>query len=424
MDAVVRPVVTGLTFVKARSTPRTAQWRAPDRKVTAMTRTPILFHYGFRPFFLLSGLAACGLLAAWLGVLLTGEWPDGPMGASGWHAHEMLFGMIAAAIAGFLLTAVPSWTGTRAASGWPLIGLSGLWLAGRVALFPWTGAPPLLAALLDLAFFPALAVVLAGPLMRAGKARNSAFLLLLALLFTANLLIHLEWLEWVEDGVDLGLTLGLGVVLMMVTVIGGRILPAFTRNGLGRNGGDVASWPWVERATLGLTVALIPAGMFDADGGAFGGLALAAALAHALRLVGWRGWRAWRQPILWALHLGYLWIPVALLLKALHALAGIPAAAGVHALTIGAFATLILAVMTRAALGHTGRRVVAAPLTVMAYALLTLAAVARTASPLLPVDWVWPSLQGAGLAWLAAFALYLLAYAPILLAPRVDGQPG
>lgn len=385
---------------------------------------PVLFQYGFRPFFLLSGVAACGLIAAWLGVLITGDWPDGPIGASAWHGHEMLFGTIVAAIAGFLLTAVPSWTGTKALSGLPLIALTGLWLAGRLAVFPWSGVPEPLAALLDVAFLPALGAALAGPLFAAGKARNSAFLVLLGLLTLANLLIHLEWLGLVEDGIGPGITLGLGVVLMMVTVIGGRILPAFTRNGLGAQGALVRSCPRLEKATLASTAALVVAELFLTDGLVVGGLALAAAVAHGVRLAGWQGWRAWRSPILWVLHLGYLWVPVGLALTALHHLAGIPAASGVHALTAGAFATLILAVMSRASLGHTGRALVASPATVAAYVLLTLAAVARTASPLLPVEWVWPALQGAGLAWVVAFALYLAAYAPVLLAPRVDCRPG
>ncbi len=398
---------------------------SPDHAArTPGVPVPALFQYGFRPFFLLSGLAACGLIAAWLGVLITGEWPDGPVGASAWHAHEMLFGTIAAAIAGFLLTAVPSWTGTRALSGPPLVALTGLWLAGRLALFPWSGTPAPLAALLDIAFLPALGVGLAGPLFAAGKARNSAFLVLLGGLTLANLSMHLEWLGLTEEGTDRGLALGLGVVLMMVTVIGGRILPAFTRSGLGTEGGTVRSWPWVERAVLLSTAALVVAQLLLPDGTVVGSLALAAALAHGVRLAGWQGWRAWRSPILWVLHLGYVWVPTGLALTALHHLTGSPAASGIHALTAGAFATLILAVMSRAALGHTGRPVVAAPVTVAAYALLTVAAVARTASPLLPVDLVWPALQGAGVAWVAAFALFLLVYAPILLTPRADGRPG
>lgn len=386
--------------------------------------TPVLFQYGFRPFFLLTGVAACGLIAAWLAVLVSGAWPAGPVGAAAWHGHEMLFGTVVAAVAGFLLTAVPSWTGTKARSGAPLVALVALWVAGRVAVFPWSGVPAPLAALLDVAFLPALGVALAGPLFAAGKARNSAFLLLLALLTLANLLIHLEWLGVIGDGFGPGMTLGLGVVLMMVTVIGGRILPAFTRNGLGADGVHVRSCPKLEKVTLLSTLALVAGELALTPGPLLGTLALVAALAHGVRLARWNGWRAWRSPILWVLHLGYAWIPVALALKALNGFIDLPAASGLHALTAGAFATLILAVMSRASLGHTGRPLLASRTTVAAYLLLTVAALARTAAPLLPGEWLWLALEGAGLAWVLAFALYLAAYAPVLLSPRVDGRPG
>ena len=390
---------------------------------------PILFQYGFRFFFLFSGIAAVGLLGAWLGVLVTGEWPEHAVGASAWHAHEMLFGTVVAAVAGFLLTAVPSWTGTKAVSGAPLMALAALWIAGRVAVFPWTGMPEPVAAVIDIAFLPGLGLALARPLVAAGKWRNSAFLILIGLMTAANLLIHLDWLELLDGGADAGFALGLGVVLMMVTVIGGRIVPAFTRNGLGKAGPSnvvlgVRSWPMVERSVLVLTLALIPAAMLAPDSVVTGLIALAAAVAHAVRLAGWQGWKAWRSPILWILHVGYLWVPVALSLRGLHALAGLPAAAGTHAMTVGAFATLILAVMSRASLGHTGRPLVVSRVTVAAYVLLTVAAVARTVSPLLPVEWVWAALQWSGYAWVAAFTLYLVAYAPVLLSPRADGRPG
>ncbi|AWK89903.1 NnrS family protein [Azospirillum thermophilum] len=388
---------------------------------------PVLFRYGFRPFFLAAGLSAAGFLAAWLAVLVTGTWPDGPIGPSIWHAHEMLFGFSAAAVAGFLLTAVPSWTGTVALSGRPLMLLAVLWLAGRVAVFPWAGVPAPAAALLDLAFFPALGVALARPLIRAGKLRNSAFLVLLVLLFLANLLIHLEWMAVLEDGGARGLALAIGVVLMMVAVIGGRILPAFTRNGLAaqRIPATVVSRPWVERVTLASTAALIPATVLIPDAVATGLLALVAAAAHGVRLFGWQGWKARRQPILWVLHVGYLWVVAGLALTGLHLVGDVvPASSGIHALTAGAFGTMILAVMSRAALGHTGRPLVAAPLTVGAYWLVTAAALLRVASPLLPAGLVWPALLAAGVVWVAAFALFLAVYAPILLTPRADGRPG
>lgn len=389
--------------------------------------TPLILACGFRPFFLLSGMAAAVLLAGWVANLNTGEWPDTPVTASAWHAHEMLFGFVSAAIAGFLLTAVPSWTGTTALSGRPLALLVGLWLAGRVAVLPFAGLPLPVAAAIDLAFYPALGIALARPLVAAGKLRNSAFLALLALLTLANLCVHLEWLGVTEDGVAHGLSLAIGVVLMMVAVIGGRIVPAFTRNALRARGVDapVDSLPWLEKATLLSTLLMIPADLALPGSLAAGLLALVAATAHAARLARWQPLRTLDQPILWILHLGYAWVPVALALKAAAALGGlVPDSSWLHAITAGAFSTMILAVMTRASLGHTGRALLVSRPTVAAYLLLTVAALLRVVAPELPGQLHWNALQGAGFAWIAAFLLYLVAYAPILLGPRADGRPG
>lgn len=388
---------------------------------------PLIFAYGFRPFFLLSGVAALALMAGWIVVLSTGAWPGAAIPAVTWHAHEMLFGFVTAAVAGFLLTAVPSWTGTPALSGRPLALLVLLWLAGRVAVLPYMGLPLPVAALVDLSFLPALAVALGRPLVASGKWRNTAFVGLLALLTAANLLFHLDWMGVVADGVALGTSLALGVVLMMVAVIGGRIVPAFTRNALRARGVDAAveSPAWLERVTLLATLALIPADLLLPDSALTGGVALVAALAHAARLARWQPSRTLGQPILWVLHLGYLWVPVALGLKAGWLLGGVTSpSAWTHALTAGVFATMILAVMSRAALGHTGRPLVASRLTVAAYIVLTLAAALRVVAPELPGGLYWAGLQAAGAAWIIAFALYLAAYAPVLLSPRTDGKAG
>ncbi|NYZ15734.1 NnrS family protein [Azospirillum sp. RWY-5-1] len=389
--------------------------------------TPMLLGYGFRPFFLLAGLSAPALVLVWLAVLATGGWPDTAVPALSWHGHEMLFGFVMAAVAGFLLTAVPSWTGSPALKGAGLGALVALWLAGRVVVAPWSGVPPAVAAVIDLAFLPALGVALALPLVRAGKIANTAFLVLLGLLTAANLLFHLEWLGRLADGARLGLALGIGVVLMMVTVIGGRILPAFTRNALKARGvtAEVTTRRCVERLTLLSTVAMIPVDLILPGSLLAGAVALVAAVAHARRLAGWQTRHTLGQPILWILHAGYAWVPLALALKAAHGLAGlVDATAWLHALTAGGFATLILAVMSRAALGHTGRPVVATRVTVASYALLLLAATLRTLAPELPGGAYTPALHAAGLAWVASFAAFLWVYAPILTRPRADGQPG
>ncbi|WP_029008860.1 NnrS family protein [Azospirillum halopraeferens] len=390
-------------------------------------RPSLLVAYGFRPFFLFAGLAAFLVMAGWLVVLATGSWPAGPVAPTAWHAHAMLYGFVTAAIAGFLLTAVPNWTGTAALSGAPLGGLVALYLAGRMALLPGLGVPPAVAAVADLLFLPALAVALAGPLVRAGALRNTAFLGLLALLWIGNALFHLEWLGLAEDGVRLGRTLAIGTVVMMIAVVGGRIVPAFTRNALAQRGVavDVSPRPWVERIALAATLLLIPAEMAAPGSTLAGAVALVAALAHGVRMGRWHGWRTGGQPLVWVLHAGYAWLPVGLALKAMHGL-GLPVSesAGIHALTAGAFAVMILAVMTRASLGHSGRPLVVGAVIAWSYRLLLAGAVLRVLADVAPGSLYRPLLDGAGAAWLAAFALYLMVYAPILLSPRADGRSG
>ena len=386
----------------------------------------VLFQYGFRPFFLLAGLSAPVLVALWLAVL-AGVLPlPGTVAPMSWHAHEMLFGFAGAAIAGFLLTAVPSWTGTSALADRPLAALVALWLAGRIASLP-PVADGWIATMIDLAFFPALGAALAAPLLRAGKWRNTAFLLLLGLMTVGNLLFRLEWLGLTAETQAQGIALVTGVVLMMIAVIGGRIVPAFTRNALRARGDmtEVGSPPAVDKLALALTVAVVAVDVVLPGSALAGALALAAASAHAVRLAHWRGDRTLHDPLLWILHLGYAWIVVALGLKAAWLLGGFAiGATWLHALTAGAFATMILAVMSRAALGHTGRTLVAPRATAVGYVLLTLAALVRIAAPQLPFVNYTDGLAVAGVLWTLAFGLFVLDYAPMLLRPRADGRPG
>jgi uncharacterized protein involved in response to NO len=380
---------------------------------------------GLRPFFLLTALSAPAFVVAWL-LAMAGVLPlDGAAAPVSWHAHEMLFGFVGAAVAGFMLTAIPNWTGARPVSGRPLAGLAALWVAGRVASLPALAGDPVAAAV-DLALFPVLGAAVALPLVRAGKARNTAFLALLLLLTAANLMFRLDWLGVAPGLAERGIALAVGVVLTMTAVIGGRIIPTFTRNALkprGRDGG-IGSPPALDAAAIGLTLAMVAADLAAPGSAWAGALALGAALAHAARLARWGGARTLGVPILWVLHLAYLWIPVALALKAAALLAGLPAAAAwMHALTAGAFGTMILAVMSRASLGHTGRPLVTPPATVLAYLLVTAAALARVAAPALPGSLPPDALAAAGALWTLAFALFLVDYAPILLRPRADGRP-
>lgn len=380
---------------------------------------------GFRPFYLAGAAAALALLPLWLAVyagLLTLPLAD-PLA---WHAHEMLFGFGAAVIAGFLLTAVRNWTGAETPRHLPLAGLVAVWLAGRLAPFLLPGWP---AALLDLAFLPLLALALAQPILamkvRQASQRPWLPLVVLGLLTGANLLQHVGMLGGPVQLLIAGRTLGLGTVAILIAVIAARIVPSFTMSGAGI---FVPAAPRRDRIALvalifavGLNVAAtllpLPAAL----------LAIAnatAALLHVARLQQWRSWQALRVPLLAILHVAYLWLPVAFALRAVAALdATIPIALADHALAIGAMAGLMLGMMTRSSLGHTGRPLKGGAVEIAIYAAITLAVLLRLCAGL-HADWTLQLLAAAGLAWETAFALFLLRYAPMLLRPRADGRPG
>jgi uncharacterized protein involved in response to NO len=384
-----------------------------------------LFNYGFRPFFLLAGVQAIVAMAVWLAVLHGMPWGIAWLAPVQWHTHEMIFGFIAAALAGFLLTAVASWTGQRGFAGPPLMVLVAVWLGGRIAMFPGLGVPQPLAATIDLAFLPIVAIAITPSLIRAGNLRNLPLVAFLVLLFTANLLFHLP-----AVGARLGIhgpTLALDTILLMVTLVGGRIVPAFTGNALRTRhpGARVAPFGWVDGAALAAAATVLVVDLAVPGGGLAGVVALVACVLHAWRLLRWRGWLTRDMPIAWVLHIAYAWIPIGLGLKGIWLTWQLQAGTGwVHGLTAGAYATMILAVMTRAALGHTGRPLVAAKPIVAAYLLLTLAAAVRVFGPvvapmLVPITWTV-----AGILWIAAFAIYCAIYAPILSRARLDGRAG
>lgn len=388
--------------------------------------------YGFRPFFLGAAVWALLALPVWLAAYAGLGWPAAAeargFGALDWHRHAMLFGFVPAAIAGFLLTAVPNWVGRAGYAGAPLGFLAALWLAGRILLLPGMPVPHALAALVDAAFLPALGAMLAPSLIRARLWRNMPFLLFLALLACANAAIHLDALALAPAGAaGPAYRLAFGVVSLMVAVIGGRIVPAFTLNGLRRLGRPVELQPAprLNQAAIAALVAAVAADVIAPEHIGAGLLAALAALLHAARLSRWHGLKTLPNPLLWVLHLGYAWLVAAFALRALHVLGGIGAAAvATHALAVGCFATMILGVMSRATLGHTGRALAAPRATAAAYMLVTLAAILRVGGVLLLPQFALEATLAAGLAWSAAFLLFLWDFAPILLRPRADGRPG
>jgi len=384
-----------------------------------------LLAYPFRLFFVLVGLYGVLLAPLWLGMLLWG-WPTPNLDALRWHVHEMLFGLVAAAIAGFLLTAMCNWVRCKPLQGGRLLALGLLWLAGRLVLWI-PGLPPLLPMAIDLSFLLALALYAGAVIIGSGNRRNLIMVLILVLLFAANLLIHLDLIGILPGLARHGEIFAINLVVVLMVVVAGRITPAFTANWLERQGGGrdrVRQHAAVDRAAIAATVLMIPADAFIALPWLGSVVALLAALLHGVRLVGWGGWHCVREPLLWVLHLSYGWIVLALLLKGVTPwLTGISPMLWIHTAGVGAMGTLILGVMTRVSLGHTGRPLVLPRGAIVIYVLISVAAVARLLSALGWLGYREP-LVVSGVAFSAAFAVFLLLYGRILWVPRMDGRPG
>jgi uncharacterized protein involved in response to NO len=336
-------------------------------------RTPgafALFEYGYRPFFLLAALHGAALVPVWVAAVF--GWLTLPVEMEvSWHAHQMVYGFAAAGLAGFMLTAVPSWTGTPPLRGAPLAALALLWLVGRPAMTFTMVVPPRVAAGIDLAFIPALALGLIGPLVVARKARHLMLLIPLAVFWIGDWMMQVQFAGISEDTASTGSRIGIDVMLLMISVIGGRIIPTFMNNALRASGSSVSavSMPLVDRSTIAAMALLIVVEPATEMSALTGVIALIAAVLNAIRLTGWRGERTLRSPILWILHLSYLWLIVGLALRGAAALGDmVPENAALHALSVGAIGTMLLAVMSRAALGHTGRPLRAHAPTVGAYA--------------------------------------------------------
>lgn len=387
---------------------------------------PLFFAAGFRPFFLFAGIQAVVALPLWLAVYVGGVDLHLPFGPALWHGHEMVFGFAGAAVGGFLLTAVPNWTNTAPVSGRPLMLLVAAWLAGRVAFTLAGFLPAAAVAVAELSYLPLLALLLARPLVAAGKARNAAFLPILGLLLAADVVvlagIHGGWGDPLR-----GVYLGMAVVLLMIVIVGGRIIPSFTQNWLRQQGRPVDMRPlgWIEKG--GAQGSVVVAGVLAAlapTSAAAGGALLVAALLHLVRLSRWHGLKTLSNPLLWVLHVGYLWLVLGLALLGLSSFADmLPATAAVHALTAGAIGTMVLGVTSRAALGHSGRPLVVAKAIVAAYGLVSVGTVARVVAPLLPDAQMALTHAGGG-AWALAWLLFVMVYFPILTRPRADGRPG
>jgi len=389
----------------------------------ADTSLPLL-RLGFRPFFLLAAASAASLILIWLYMLNGARLYTAYTGAN-WHAHEMLFGYTVAVIAGFLLTAERNWTNIQTLHGKWLGALALLWCAGRLA--PWLALPPLLIAVIDLSFLPLLGLVLLRPLLQTRQYQHLVFVIIVAVLFAANLLFHLNYLHSAWQTAAVGIRLAWMTVVFLIVVMGGRVIPFFIERGTGTlkkvhqsRAIDIAGF--ITLLAWSLVALIAPTHVAVAY------LAMLAGVLQLLRLGGWYLAALWRVPMLWILYLGYAWLPLGLFLYAYADFTAGSLSPALHAFTAGTIGMLTLGMMSRVSLGHTGRDIAASPALVTAFVFVSLGALLRVLGPLwlmrlfaMPYVAV---ITSAGLLWAAGFLLFFIVYVPFLMQARVDGRPG
>ena len=376
-------------------------------------RGPALFSYGFRPFFLAATLFALAVIPLWW-LVWTGRMTlASPFHPTDWHIHEMIYGYGAAVVAGFLFTAVPNWTGRLPTRGWPLAALLALWLAGRLAVVGVGSLGPLATALVDQAFLLAVAAMIAREIVAGNNWRNLKVLVPVSLLWLANLAYHAE-AAWSGTAWH-GHRAGIALLIFLILLIGGRIVPSFTRNWLAQRGATALPVPFnrFDAASLAAGALALLAWVAAPEALAAAVLCALAAALHLIRLARWRGHETWRSPLLLMLHLAYLFVPLGLAAASAAALGLATEATATHLLGIGAIGGMTVAVMMRATMGHTGRPLIAGPLLATAFGLTVLASLARIAADWLPGG---PTLSA--LLWTIAFALLAVRLGPMLARPK------
>lgn len=387
---------------------------------------PAILTYGFRPFFLGAAIWAAVAMGLWIGMLTGRIALPVAFDPVSWHAHEFLYGYLGAVIAGFLLTAAPNWTGRLPIVGWRLGALAALWLAGRVAVTFSATAPAGLVAAIDLAFPVTLAAAIGREIVAGRNWRNLIVLGMLGAFAAGNAVFHLEAAQGAYAAQGFGARIGLGAAVMMIAVIGGRIVPSFTRNWLVRQGdGPLPTppmQPFDKAALAALLVALALWVAAPAHPAAGAALAIAGAL-HLARLARWQGRRTLAEPLVAVLHAGYAFLPLGALALGAAILAPdvLGAAAAQHLWTGGAIGLMTLAVMTRATLGHTGQILTAGPGTITIYAAVVVATLARLAAGLWIEGAMW-LYAASGLGWGLAFAGFAVVYGRLLLRPLGSGR--
>jgi uncharacterized protein involved in response to NO len=381
---------------------------------------PAILGYGFRPFFLGAAVFAGVAMAVWIGAL-TGLWTiPSSFGPVEWHAHEFLWGYLSAVVAGFMLTAVPNWTGRLPIVGRPLALLWTSWAIGRVGVFFSAGLPLALTAGLDLLFLALLIFMLAREIVAGRNWRNLKVLLLVGLLLAGNAVFHVENMSGEALSQGYGLRLGIASAILLIAVIGGRIIPSFTRNWLARRapGRLPEAFSTVDKAAIAVTAAALLLWVVLPDGQITGWGLLAAGAVNLLRLARWAGWRSMPEPLVSILHGAYFFVPLGFLLVGSSILwpDRVPQSSVLHAWTAGAIVLMTLAVMTRASLGHSGMPLKADRRISAIYVLAIIAAVSRIGTGFFPeASWLT---HVAALSWILAFLLFALLYGPLFFKPR------
>jgi len=378
-----------------------------------------LWNLGFRPFYLLAGAFAALSILFWTAQFARWTGTSVYLGDPRWHAHEMIFGYAFAVIVGFLFTAGRNWTNRPTPTGLALAAIAALWLAARVlVLTPWHD----FAAIADTAFAIAASVGMAVPLLASRNRRNYFFVPLLLAFGAANLAFYLSMAGVIDFSMQRALQVALDLILFVVAVMAGRVVPMFTNNAI--PGARASRRSWLEHVVLGSTLCVFAADALNLPAAVIAAIAVIAAFAHAARLGLWKSWVTARYPIVWILHLSYAWIAIHLLLRALAALGLVPETLATHALTVGAIGGITIGMMTRTSRGHTGRPLRASAMETASYVLVHVGAAVRVFLPLAVPEMQLGAIVASGVLWSAAFALFTVAFWPILTRARLDGKPG
>jgi uncharacterized protein involved in response to NO len=384
-------------------------------------KTPAILRLGFRPFFFLAGLAGVLLMSTWLYSFFTGFSPSPHYNATLWHAHEMVFGYSAAAIAGFLLTAVKNWTGIQTLRGYWLGEIVTLWLGARI--LPFLDIHPLFAASVSVAFFPFLAIAIGRPLIKSANKANWLFIPAMLFIGTGDLLFQLSILGLINIPPMFGVYLSLHFIIILVVLMGGRVIPFFISRSTNTQIAPLSRTTEIltySSLTLWLIFSVLvnPGEIILAATSGF------AAIMQAWRLKHWHVKTLWSVPMLWILYLGYGWLVMGLALQAINSLFASLPSISIHAITTGAIGMITLGMMSRVSMGHTGRQINHTKVLLIAFILIALTPVLRAIWPLLLIEHYQYSIIISGAVWISAFFLFTWVYTPVLWKARIDGKDG